>query len=290
MKIGVKITLFTSVFLAVILIIWTIVICSQDGGQSAGGKSPLEAKGETTANIGAAHVKRILEKAIDTKKLTLQSAFDVNYSPIPNTDPQKFNTKYDKFLDNTIKALQDDFLQDKTIWYAYAVDASGYVPTHNTRFSKGSKKNNLTKCILNESHVVESGNNDDNGFLQKYDTEDGKTVWDFSTPIIVKNKRWGCFKVGIIPSQGILGGSGGKGMIIAGTIIIILISTGFIFFITGFMLKPLASLTDTASNLADGHVNNPIEVTSEDEFGQLADALERLRVSMKAAMDRLMRK
>ena len=58
----------------------------------------------------------------------------------------------------------------------------------------------------------------------------------------------------------------------------------------GNALKPLEKLTNAALDLADGKVENEIKVASADEVGKLADALERLRVSLQAAMDRLRKK
>ena len=54
-------------------------------------------------------------------------------------------------------------------------------------------------------------------------------------------------------------------------------------------MKPLEEFTQVASDLADGKMDQQIVATSEDEIGDLADVLERLRLSLKAAMDRLSR-
>jgi HAMP domain-containing protein len=42
--------------------------------------------------------------------------------------------------------------------------------------------------------------------------------------------------------------------------------------------------------MADGMVEEKIVPKSKDELGELADVLERMRVSLKTAMDRLTRK
>ena len=55
-------------------------------------------------------------------------------------------------------------------------------------------------------------------------------------------------------------------------------------------LDPLTKLTAAASEFADGKLDNQIEAKSNDEIGQIADVLERLRVSLKTAMDRLAKK
>ena len=44
------------------------------------------------------------------------------------------------------------------------------------------------------------------------------------------------------------------------------------------------------SDLADGDVDQKILFKRKDEIGKVAEALERLRISLKAAIERLMRK
>jgi len=115
-------------------------------------------------------------------------------------------------------------------------------------------------------------------------------MWDISTPISVKGKHWGGFRIGYSLNKteqakqelqnkliGIMGG-------------ILIISLLIIYFVVGRALKPLAYFTQRASELADGKVEEKIKVKGNDEIAQLADVLERLRISLKAAMTRLKQK
>jgi HAMP domain-containing protein len=72
--------------------------------------------------------------------------------------------------------------------------------------------------------------------------------------------------------------------------VILGISIFSVFWVVNRALKPLENFTQIASELADGRVDRKIIATSNDEIGRLADVLERLRVSLKMAMDRLSRK
>jgi len=114
-------------------------------------------------------------------------------------------------------------------------------------------------------------------------------MWDISSPIVVKGKHWGGFRIGysLIKTEEAKAKLATSLFMIMG--VILLISIAFVFFMTNQALKPLTTLTTVASRFADGDVEEAITFKSGDELGKLADVLERLRVSLKAAMDRLAR-
>ncbi len=53
------------------------------------------------------------------------------------------------------------------------------------------------------------------------------------------------------------------------------------------VFKPVEELQRKAEEIAKGNVDEPIEVMSDDEIGRLAEAFERMRVSIKKVMDLL---
>jgi len=115
-------------------------------------------------------------------------------------------------------------------------------------------------------------------------------MWDISSPVYVKGKHWGGFRIGFslekmeAAKQALMTK---LMMIMAGILVISLV---MVFFVVGNALKPLTHFTKIASDLADGKVNEKIEVKGRDEIARLADVLERLRLSLKVAMERLSRK
>jgi methyl-accepting chemotaxis protein len=54
------------------------------------------------------------------------------------------------------------------------------------------------------------------------------------------------------------------------------------------LVRPIVELTEKADRMSTGELDQPIDATRRDEIGELARSLERLRKSMKSAMDRLM--
>jgi len=57
--------------------------------------------------------------------------------------------------------------------------------------------------------------------------------------------------------------------------------------ITRSITHPLSYLVRTADKLSTGDLETPVEAHSKDEVGELAESLERMRVSLKAVMDRV---
>ena len=57
--------------------------------------------------------------------------------------------------------------------------------------------------------------------------------------------------------------------------------------ITRSITRPLSYLVRTADKLSTGDLETPVEARSKDEVGELAESLERMRVSLTAVMDRV---
>jgi nitrate/nitrite-specific signal transduction histidine kinase len=53
------------------------------------------------------------------------------------------------------------------------------------------------------------------------------------------------------------------------------------------LVRPVVAMTHAADRMSMGELEAPIQWDSRDELGLLARALERLRKSMKAAIDRM---
>ncbi len=292
-KLGLKISILTNIILFIVTVIGAAFLYYQQNNLF---DKQLVDKGKMASIIGAKAVGRILEEAIDNGVLTLSEVMDTNYEEIPGFDPPKFHTKYDRYTDRAFLSLQDEFLKTTDLLYAATLDVNGYVPTHNTRFSKaitGEKQKDLlgnrTKRIFKDEVSMRAQKNTQEGFLQEYSRDTGEMTWDISTPVYVKGKHWGCFRVGFALTA--INQTKLKLLISLGLIgfAIFMISTTTVFVIINHNLRPLTEFTRVASDLADGHMDEKIKWETKDEIGKLADVLERLRISLKAAMERLSR-
>ena len=162
------------------------------------------AKVQRIAQEAALRIGKLFEQAIEQGRLSQQALFDFNYQPVPNTNPQKFTTGFDKFTDAELPVLQEPILeQNDFIIYAGAVDVNGYFPTHNKKFSHkmtGNYETDLaksrTKRIFNDYTGSRCGSNTESFLLQTYKRDTGEVMHDLSAPIFVNNRHWGGFRIG----------------------------------------------------------------------------------------------
>lgn len=156
------------------------------------------------ARACASDVTRELEKLLDSNRLTEDQLFDTFYIPIPNTSPQKFNTQYDKYTDEVLVGILDSCLgKDQRFVFAVAVDVNGYLPTHNSKFSKPltdnqdyNTKNNRTKRMFNDKTGITAAKNTKPFLLQTYPRDTGENMYDMSVPIMIRGKHWGAIRIG----------------------------------------------------------------------------------------------
>ncbi len=147
-----------------------------------------------------------LDRAITSGRISASDLFSTDYKPIPNTTPQKYTTPFDRLFDEIISPLQEEVLaRDKKMFYAIALDRSGYCPSHNRRYTQPltgdvekDKNGNRTKRIFNDRTGSRAATNKEPFLLQTYLRDTGEIMNDMSTPVIIQGKSWGCIRVGYI--------------------------------------------------------------------------------------------
>ncbi|MCK5914475.1 MAG: HAMP domain-containing protein [Desulfuromusa sp.] len=293
-KISVKVSILVTLVLSIVVAAGSYYIIKQ---QSDSLEVQLLERGKIESIVGAKLIGRVMEEAIDNGVFSVKDAFDTDYELIPGFVPPKYHTKYDFYLDKAILSVQDEYLKDDSVVFAVTVDKNGYLPTHNTRYQQPISGNqqkdlvgNRTKRIFNDPVGLAAAKNTELAFQQVYKRDTGVTMWDISSPIYVKGKHWGGFRIGFSLDKIAQAQQALQSKLIGIMAAILVVSLLSVFIVVNGALKPLIHFTKIASDLADGKVDEKIEVTGRDEIAQLADVLERLRVSLKAAMDRLRKK
>jgi len=76
-------------------------------------------------------------------------------------------------------------------------------------------------------------------------------------------------------------------MVAAFTVVAAVIGAGLAVGITRSVTVPVRRLVEAADQISTGDLDATMDVPSRDEIGELADSMERMRVSLKAAMGRL---
>ncbi len=145
-----------------------------------------------------------MRKLVATGKLRPSQLFDTFYIPIPDTDPQKFHTQYDRFFDETIQVIEDRYLKkDKRVKFVVAVDKNGYLPTHNAIYSQPLSGNNQidvkanrTKRMFNDRTGLAAARSIADYLIQRYSRDTGETMYDLSVPIFYDEQHWGALRIG----------------------------------------------------------------------------------------------
>lgn len=292
-SVSIKVTVLVNLILLVVISTGTLYLINRQGESL---EEQLLQRGTIESIVGAKVISRVLEEAIDNGAMTLNEALDREYIQIPGFDPPKYHTKYDSYLDKAILTLQDEFLRDESVVYAVAVDINGYLPTHNSRFQQpitGDQQKDLvgnrTKRMFNDAVGIRSAKNTTPAHLQTYYRDTGEIMWDISTPILVKGNHWGGFRIGFSLEKTNQAKQDLRQNLIILMAVILLVSVILTYMIVDTTLKPLRKFTSIANDLADGNIDQTIKANGKDEIAQLADVLERLRISLKYAMDRLKR-
>jgi methyl-accepting chemotaxis protein len=277
-----------SLKIAGILILVNIVIMSIFTAyfvhsRSANMEESLLSKGNIEAMTGAKMMAQLLEEQISSGRFTLEDIFDTNYIPIPNTDPQKFHTKYDTYLDKAILEIEDEYLKDEQVVFAVLVDKNGYLPTHNSKYSKpltGDKETdkvgNRTKRLFNDPVGLAAAKNTQESLKQVYARDTGEKMWDISAPVMVKGKHWGGFRIGVSMVKTEKKISELKTQIIIAMLLMQLASSITNYLVVSRYTRPLLRLTLVARRIADGNLDEEVPVESRDEIGILAEAFNKM--------------
>ncbi len=153
---------------------------------------------------GAAQVQNAMLSAITKGEFTEEQFFDVNYIPIPASEPAKYHTSYDLFFDRTVQPILDSLITEQYIIFAVASDRNGYLPTHISRFTQPltgdpiqDRLSNRAKRIFNDPIGVRASKNTGEPLIQRYMRDTGAALADCSTPITVNGKHWGAMRVGV---------------------------------------------------------------------------------------------
>lgn len=155
------------------------------------------------ARAKATAVSAAFEQVLNQGRLSIEALFDRNYIPIPGTKPQQVATSYNRILDQILPPIQEPALDfDDSVVFCAAVDANGYLPTHNLKFSQPQSDDetwNTAHCrnrrIFDDRVGLKAGRSTAPFLLQVYRRDMGggtfKMMKDLSAPIMVQGRHWG---------------------------------------------------------------------------------------------------
>ena len=294
-----RLSLKISLTLAVLLLVLTGLAAAVTTAQQT--KQMEEMTLETArvaAAIGARQYGDVFDNAIDSGLLTVGDVFDKAYVEIKGyawAGKPKFHTRYDAFTDKAVLVFQDKFLEHQDFVFAVGVDENGFLPTHNTKFQKALTGNpeqdlsgNRTKRVFDDPVGLAAAKNLAPFLQQVYKRDTGETMWDVSSPIYVKGKHWGGFRLAVSMVRVDQRKAALLWSLVAAFGIFAAITIGTMFVTVQRAMRPVVALTEAAENISMGDgLDTPLKSDQIDEIGHLTKALERLRISMKSALSRL---
>jgi HAMP domain-containing protein len=255
-------------------------------------------KAKMSARVGAHMYGRVFDEGIDNNLLSVSDVFDTKYEEIKgynwNGKP-KYHTKYDYYTDRTMVSILDRFLEGAEVTGALGSDLNGYIPTYATKFMQPITEDktkdlvgNRAKTIGNYEVAKKAGANEEPVLVQSYARDTGEMMWDVSSPIYVKGKHWGAFRMLIAVAEIEKQRASLIVTLVALFGLFAVVSAGIIFLMIQRSVRPLVKLTALADELSTGErLDEQIKPTTIDEVGRMAKSLDRLRASLKSAMARL---
>jgi methyl-accepting chemotaxis protein len=158
---------------------------------------------DTAKTISAA-----FETAIERGEISLDQLMDEKYREISGTNPKQYLTDYVAFTDRILPPIQDPIQKiDPRIAFCVAWAKGGYLPTHNPnyRLPQGAdpvwnNANCRNRRLFDDRAVKKVAANTKPFLLQTYrrDMGGGNFVLmkDVSSPIRVRGRHWGAFRMG----------------------------------------------------------------------------------------------
>lgn len=145
-----------------------------------------------------------IELLVSSGKLMVPQLFDTFYIPIINTNPQKYHTQYDGIFDGVMTPIIDRYLAaDERLIFVVLVDKNGYLPTHNSKYSRPltgdseqDVKWNRAKRMFNDRTGLAAARNTKPYLLQRYSRDTGEEISDLSVPIELHDRHWGAVRIG----------------------------------------------------------------------------------------------
>ena len=156
----------------------------------------------------AKRISDAFETALERGDIRLDQLMDEKYREIPGTNPKQYLTDYVAFTDRILPPIQDPIQKsDPRIVFCVAWAKGGYLPTHNPNYRQPqgpdpvwNNANCRNRRLFDDRAVRKVAANTKPFLLQTYrrDMGGGNFVLmkDVSSPIRVRGRHWGAFRMG----------------------------------------------------------------------------------------------
>ncbi len=154
--------------------------------------------------------EKVLHESIEKGIISSADLWDRNYVPVPNTNPQKYRTRFTDFFKKYIQPIEDKYLaMDPNFKFFLLTDNNGYIAAHNSIYDKpltGDYEKDLvgnrSMRIFNDPTGLAAARNTNPVLLQTYMRDTGVVMNDLSVPVYLEGKHWGGVRIGFIWENG----------------------------------------------------------------------------------------
>jgi methyl-accepting chemotaxis protein len=156
------------------------------------------------AQEGGQRIGQLLADAVASGRISEEALFSTDLKLVQGTEPQQYEAAFTGLTDALFPQVQEALLSmDPNVQFCAAVNAAGYLPTHNKKYSQpyrpGDKDWNLQhsrhRRLFDDNAGVAAARNSRPFLIQTYMREmgGGQTVrlMEVDAPINVNGRRWG---------------------------------------------------------------------------------------------------
>jgi len=162
---------------------------------------------------GHAEVVRAIEDGLAQGTLTMDELFDFDYRPVPNSDPQQYDVRFNAFADRFIQPILDRWSVIAGLTCTSVItDIHGYLPTHMSKNSQPpssdaswNKIHCRNRCNFIDDATRRAITSEKEFTLATYRVElaDGKyaPVKNVFIPIWINQRRYGNFEFAYVEPE-----------------------------------------------------------------------------------------
>jgi HAMP domain-containing protein len=181
-----------------------------------------------------------------------------------------------------LKQVATELVNDQDIIYAMILSKTNEVIALSSDNAKGEAS--LLEMNKDLGSITEARQ------LSFYSKAFKTEVFDIAVPIIVLQEKWGTVRLGISQEELKRKSRSNIIMVVLLSLAAILIGVLAVFQLGRRISRPIQQLVQSASIIAQGILDEPILVLSNDEVGVLAHTFEKMRTSLKSQITEIARK
>lgn len=299
-KLSVRLSFALIIILGSIVTLFTIYLVNDRSTQL---KDTILKKGIASAQTGAKIMSEMLDNIVENKVYSFSDLFNDTLVPVAfrhdildsygrlslnqlkNIQKYHYLTGLDLYLDTLIASIQDEFFKDPQVVFAVLCDKNGYTPTHNSIYNQPltgiffvDNEKSRSKRIYYDPLV--GANFDKSYLLDVYQRDTGEEMWRISSPVYVKGKFWGTFRIGFSMQKTYDAIYDLQLQLIVMMSVLLLLTVIVINRATAWMMKPLQNLHNGVNRVAQGDLSYHIKVKTKDEIGDLARAFNKMTTDL----------